>query len=61
MFYRVSNDSKVVAAGIEVCNGKKWKESWELQIAEERLKHKALAGTVSRGQTDLGFCHNTHI
>lgn len=34
MFYTVSNDSKIVAADIEVRTGKKWKNSEELQFSE---------------------------
>ena len=37
-----------------------WK-SRELEIAKERLKHKALVGTVAVGRAGLGYCTNKDI
>ena len=53
--YRESKDPKVASAGLEVRTGRKWSASTELQVAEERLRQKALIGTVAKGQAGLGF------
>ena len=39
MIYRYSKDSNVVAAGIEVCTGRKWSAKKELCNAKEQLRH----------------------
>lgn len=49
MQYRYSRDPKVAAAGIEVNTGRKWNAARELQVAEARLRQKALVGTVASG------------
>ena len=46
--YRNSRDPKVVAAGVEMRTGKKWNAKRDLQVAEERLRHKAIVGSVER-------------
>ncbi len=48
MLYRDSKDPKVATAGIEVRTGKKWCAKKELGNAEERLRMKALVGTVAK-------------
>lgn len=55
MQYRYSRDPKVAAAGIEVHTGRKWNAARELQVAEARLRQKALVGTVASGRTGLGY------
>ena len=59
--YRYSKDSKVVAAGIEVCTGRKWSAKKELGKDKKRLKQKALVGTVVIGQAGLGYFPSTQI
>ena len=49
------NDSKVASAGIQTRSGRKWGEEGELRASEERLRHKALLGTVAIGKAGLGF------
>ena len=61
MMYKNSKDLKVTTAGIEMNTGRRWNASLKLQIAEERLKHKALVGKVVVGRTGLGFCTNKDI
>lgn len=55
MQYRYSKDPKVAAAGIEVRTGRKWKAARELQVAEARLRQKALVGMVASGRAGLGY------
>lgn len=55
MQYRDSRDPKVAAAGIKVCTGRKWSAARELEVAEARLRQKALVRTVARGRSGLGF------
>ena len=43
--YTDSKDLK--AAGIEVCNGRKWRTGIELRIPEECLRQKPLIGIVA--------------
>ena len=47
-------DENVSGVGIEVCSGRKWK-TIELLVAEERLREKAILGTVAKSCTGLGF------
>ena len=47
MQYRDSRDPKVAAAGIEVRTGRKWSAARELQVAEARVRQKALVGMVA--------------
>ena len=61
MLYRDSKDPKVAAAGIEVCTGRKWSAKKEMGNAEERLKQKALVGTVAIGRAGLGYFPSTQI
>ena len=53
--YIESNDPKVASAGIQTRSGRKWSAERELRAAEERLRHKALQGTVAIGKAGLGF------
>ena len=59
--FKNSKYPKVATAGIKVRMGRRWNTSLELQIAEERLRHKALVGRVAVGHTGLGFCTNKDI
>ena len=61
IMYRDSKDPKVSGAGIEIRTGRKWCASRELQVAEERLRQKALVGTVARGTTGLGYFSSPRI
>ena len=55
LLYKLSKDEKVARADIEVCSGRKWKASRELEVTEERLCEKAILGTVAKGHAGLGF------
>ena len=61
MLYRDSKDLNVAAAGIEVCTGRKWSAKKELGKAEERLRQKALVGTVAIGRPGLGYFPSIQI
>ena len=61
MLYRDSKDPKVATAGIEVRTGKKWCAKKELGNAEERLRLKALVGTVAIGRAGLGYFPSIQI
>jgi len=52
--YRESCDPKVSQAGIEVWTGRKWKAAEAVEVAESRLLHRTLVGTVARGRAGLG-------
>ena len=53
--YTESEDPKVAAAGIQIRSGRKWSAKRELQVAEERLRHKDILGSISKGRWDWGF------
>ena len=53
--YIESEDPKVAAAGIQIRSGRKWSAKRELQVAEERLRHKAILGSIAKGRAGLGF------
>ncbi|XP_049324773.1 uncharacterized protein LOC125789951 [Astyanax mexicanus] len=55
LVYQDSSDTRVAAAGIVVKTGRKFKVQEELELAESRLRHRALLGTVAIGRTGLGF------
>ena len=61
MLYNESNDPKVVAARVEIRTGRKWKATKELQVAEERLKQKAMVGVVAKGTAGLGYFPTTQV
>ena len=61
MLYRDSKDPKVAAAAIEVRTGRKWSAKKELGNAEERLRQKALVGTVAIDRANLGYFPSTQI
>ena len=46
--YPESYDPKVSQAGIPVRTGRKWKAAEAVEVAESRLRHSALVGTVTR-------------
>ncbi|XP_063054019.1 uncharacterized protein LOC134448252 [Engraulis encrasicolus] len=54
VLYRDSSDPKVANAGIQVRTGRKWKAEEAVQMAEARLRHRALVGVVTRGRAGLG-------
>ena len=58
--YTESEDPKVAAAGIQIRSGRKWSAKRELQVAEERLRHKAILGSIAKGRAGLGFFPSTH-
>ena len=58
--YAESKDPKVAAAGIQIRSGRKWSAKRELQVAEERLRHKAILGSIAKGRVGLGFFPSTH-
>ena len=53
--YAESEDPKVAAAGIQIRSGRKWSAKRELQVAEERLRHKAILGSIAKHRAGLGF------
>ena len=55
LLYRDSKDAKVSGAGIVIRTGKKWSAFRDPQIAEEKLRHRALVSTVTSGTTGLGY------
>ena len=52
--YRDSRDTREAAAGIVVQTGRKFKAQEGLELAESRLRHKALVGTVAIGRAGMG-------
>ena len=50
-----SEDPKVAAEGIQIRSGRKSSAKRELQVAEERLRHKAILGSIAKGRAGLGF------
>ena len=50
----------MAAAGIQIRYGRKWSARRELQVAEERLRHKDILGLIAKGRTELGFFPSTH-
>ena len=60
--YMVTKTREMIAtAGIEVRTGRRWNSSRELEIVEERLRYKALVGTVAVGRSGLGYSTNKDI
>ena len=53
--YTKSEGPKVAAAGIQIRSGREWSAKRELQVAEERLRHKAILGSIAEGRAGLGF------
>ena len=58
--YTDSEDSKVAAAGIQIRSGRKWSAKREMQVAEERFRHKDILGSIAKGRPGLGFLPSTH-
>ena len=58
--YAESEDPKVAAAEIQIRSGRKWSAKRELQVAEERLRHIAILGLITKGRVGLGFFPFTH-
>ena len=46
--YTKSRDPKLAAAGIQIRSGRKWSARRELQVAEERLRHKDILGSIAK-------------
>ena len=61
MMFKNSKDPRVATASVEVCTGRRWNSSLELQITEERLRHKPLVGRVAVGPTGLGYFTSKEI
>ncbi|XP_075893028.1 uncharacterized protein LOC142895694, partial [Nelusetta ayraudi] len=59
--YRDSKDCKVSSAGIEVGTGRKWKAAKAVEVAESRLRQKALVGVVAIGRAGLGYFPKTEV
>ena len=55
LLYKLSKDEKMSGPGIEIYSDRKWEASRELQVVEERLREKAILGTVVKGRAGLGF------
>lgn len=53
--YKESKDPKVVAACIQSRTGRKWRAEKELEIAEDRLRHREILGTIAKGRASLGY------
>ena len=58
--YAESKDPKVAATGIQIKPGRKWIVKRELQVAEERPRHKAILESIAKGSAGLGFSPSTH-
>ena len=58
--YAESEDPKMEAAGIQIRSDRKWSAKRELQVTEERLRHKAILGSIAKGRAGLGFLPSTH-
>ena len=58
--YTESEDPNVAAAGIQIRSGRKWSAKRELQVVEERLRHKAILGSIAKGRAGLGVFPSTH-
>ena len=61
MLYRNSKDPKVATAGSEVRTWREWGAKKELGYTEERLRQKALMGTVVIGRAGPGYFPSTQI
>ncbi|RXN07453.1 reverse transcriptase [Labeo rohita] len=59
--YRDSRDCKVSSASIEVRTGRKWNAGKAVELAESRLRQKALVGIVATGRAGLGYFPKTLI
>lgn len=53
--YRESRDEKVASAGIQVRTGRKWRADKALEVAESRLRQKALVGSIALGRAGVGY------
>ncbi|XDV13785.1 hypothetical protein PO909_002121 [Leuciscus waleckii] len=59
--YRESRDPKVAAAGIQVRTGRKWSAGKSLEVAESRLRQKALVGPIATGRAGFGYFPVTRV
>ena len=59
--YRESRDPKVAAAGIQVRTGRKWRADKALEVAESRLRQKALVGLIATGRAGIGYLPATRV
>ena len=58
MQYTESEDPKT--AGIQIRSVRKWSARRELQVGEERLRHKAILGSIAKCRAGLGFFPSMH-
>ncbi|KAK1788714.1 hypothetical protein P4O66_002535 [Electrophorus voltai] len=59
--HRDSRDCKVSPAGIEVRTGRKWQAEKEVEVAESRVRQKALVGSLAMGRVGLGYFPKTQV
>ena len=59
--FKESKGPKVAAAGIEIRTGRKWCANHELRLAEEKLRHKRILGSVAKGHAGLGYLKSPRI
>lgn len=59
--YRDSRDPKVASAGIQVKTGRKWSAGKALEVAESRLRQKALVGSIATGHAGIGYFPTTRV
>ena len=59
--YRESRDPKVASAGIQVQTGRKWNAGKALDVAESRLRQKALVGSIATGRAGIGYFPSTRV
>lgn len=53
--YRDSRDLKVASAGLQVQTGRKWSAGKALDVAESRLRQKALVGSIATGRAGIVY------
>lgn len=52
--YAESRDPKVATGGIQTRSYRKWTAKVELQVAEERLRHRPIMRSIEKGKVGLG-------
>lgn len=45
----------MASAGIQVCTGRKWNAEKSLEVAESRLRQRALVGSVATRHAGFGY------
>lgn len=61
LLYRGSRDPKVVAAGIGVRTGRRWRATEAPEVVESQLRQRELVGKVARDRAGLGYFPRTQI